>query len=70
YNRHIKYVGRDNMERVRRSVRLPEWVANKLNKIAEYNGSSVNTVVTNACIKYSREFDRKYQKLTAEENKN
>ena len=46
------------MERVRRSVRLPEWVANKLNKIAEYNGSSVNTVVTNACIKYSREFDR------------
>ena len=56
------------MKRVRKTIRMPEWLTNQLIKIAKFNGISVNALITNACLEMVKDFTAKYQDL--EDNKN
>ncbi|WP_410175341.1 hypothetical protein, partial [Limosilactobacillus reuteri] len=56
--RHVKYVkkGYKLMKRVRKTIRMPEWLTNQLVKIADFNGISVNALITNACLEMVKDF--------------
>ena len=56
------------MKRVRKTIRMPEWLTNQLIKIAKFNGISVNALITNTCLEMVKDFTAKYQDL--EDNKN
>ena len=56
------------MKRVRKTIRMPEWLTNQLIKIAKFNGISVNALITNAYLEMVKDFTAKYQDL--EDNKN
>ncbi|WP_323066962.1 hypothetical protein [Limosilactobacillus reuteri] len=44
------------MKRVRKTIRMPEWLTNQLVKIADFNGISVNALITNACLEMVKDF--------------
>lgn len=56
------------MKRVRKTIRMPEWLTNQLIKIAKFNGISVNALITNACLEMVKDFTAKYQDLEDNEN--
>ncbi len=56
------------MKRVRKTIRMPEWLTNQLVKIADFNGISVNALITNACLEMVKDFTAKYQNLEDDEN--
>ncbi|MEK1419527.1 hypothetical protein HCZ06_10000 [Limosilactobacillus fermentum] len=56
--------------RVKITVRMPGWVNHKLTEVAKDNGSSLNAIVVNACIKYADYFEKNYGPMIEEAKKN
>lgn len=55
------------MKRVRKTIRMPEWLTIQLVKIADFSGTSVNALITNACLEMVKEFSEKYKNLERSE---